>query len=396
VGGIHGSVDACTIESDDDYAIIDVDVVSYYTSIGIANVVYPEHIGPEFCKVQQALKDERLEYLKKTPENLALKLALNTAYGNSNNPHSVFYDPQYTMTITINGQLLLCLLADYLMDVPELQMIQINTDGLTFKVPRNQMHQVDHIKTWWEKFTCLDLEQVEYNRMFIRDVNSYIAEGVDGSIKRKSCYAHELKPGELEWHQNHSALVVAKVAEQVLLHGADVRQTVINHPDIMDFMSRAKIPRASQLVLTTGGKEEILQNTTRYYVSTDGGALTKYSPPPKGCVVGEFKRANKLSDDYYYSILASIIPGTHDPRIHTKNESRYAERRDSIEKGWLVTECNDIAKASRLNVNYEYYIEAVRKIVDPLIKLPTSTYGTQGCQQFTPSIPSNAPPQWSQ
>lgn len=44
-------------------------------------------------------------YAKGTPENAMLKLALNSVYGDSNNQYSVFYDPMYTMKITVNGQL---------------------------------------------------------------------------------------------------------------------------------------------------------------------------------------------------------------------------------------------------------------------------------------------------
>ena len=65
-----------------------------------------------------------------------LKLALNGVYGDSNNVFSVFYDPLFTMSITLNGQLLLCLLAENLMEnVPGLKIIQCNTDGITVRIP---------------------------------------------------------------------------------------------------------------------------------------------------------------------------------------------------------------------------------------------------------------------
>jgi len=34
------------------------------------------------------------------------------------------------MTITINGQLLLCMLAERLAVIPSLELIQVNTDGI--------------------------------------------------------------------------------------------------------------------------------------------------------------------------------------------------------------------------------------------------------------------------
>ena len=58
----------------------------------------------------------------------------------------------------------------------------------------------------------VDLEQATYQKMCIRDVNNYIGQYLNGKVKRKGCYEYEQ-----EWHQNHSALVVPKVAEKVLL-----------------------------------------------------------------------------------------------------------------------------------------------------------------------------------
>ncbi len=105
-----------------------------------------------------------------------LKLALNGVYGDSNNQFSVFYDPLFTMSITLNGQLLLCLLAEGLMKIPGLRLIQVNTDGLTVRVPRSHKMLVDLARAAWQDRTGLNLEEAVYKRMFIRDCNNYIAE----------------------------------------------------------------------------------------------------------------------------------------------------------------------------------------------------------------------------
>src|SRR5699024_7429724 len=133
---------------------------------------------------------QRKGYAKGTAENAMLKLALNGVYGDSNNQYSPFYDPQYTMSITINGQLLLCMLAEALMQADAVQMIQINTDGLTIRCPRNLQPWVQQVQAWWEKMTSLELEAAEYSRMFIRDVNNYVAEYTDGKLKRKGAYEY--------------------------------------------------------------------------------------------------------------------------------------------------------------------------------------------------------------
>ena len=174
-GGIHGSVNREVVKSDENECIIDVDVSSYYPNLAIKNRFYPLHLGEAFCDAYLDVYEQRKQYPKKTAENNMLKLALNGVYGKSNDKHSPFYDPQYTMSITINGQLLLCMLAEQLMKTPGLKMIQINTDGLTFKVNRNYINHVESVCTWWESVTQLELEGAFYSLFCVRDCNSYIA-----------------------------------------------------------------------------------------------------------------------------------------------------------------------------------------------------------------------------
>jgi hypothetical protein len=179
LGGIHGSIESEVVESDDEHVILDLDVTSYYPSLAIANRFYPEHLGETFCDVYTDLKNQRVHYPKGTPENAMLKLALNGVYGDSNNPYSIFYDPLFTMSITLNGQLLLCLLAEWLFNVEGLRLIQVNTDGLTIRVPRDKVREVEFIRQCWEGYTHLQLEEAVYSRMWILDVNNYLAEYVD-------------------------------------------------------------------------------------------------------------------------------------------------------------------------------------------------------------------------
>jgi hypothetical protein len=140
------------------------------------NQFYPEHLSEKFCDIYSGLKDQRVHYAKGTPENAMLKLALNGVYGDSNNVYSPFYDPLFTMKITLNGQLLLCLLAERLMGIKDLRLVQCNTDGLTIRIHKDSLPSLRFVTNWWEIITGLQLEWANYNRMFIRDVNNYIAE----------------------------------------------------------------------------------------------------------------------------------------------------------------------------------------------------------------------------
>lgn len=319
LGGIHGSTESEIVESNEDYVIVDLDVASYYPNLAIANRFYPAHLGESFCDIYQNLYEQRKTYPKGSAENAMLKLALNGVYGDSNNRFSVFYDPLYTMKITLNGQLLLCMLAEGLMMIPDLQLIQINTDGLTVRVRRGAKSRVDAVRKWWEEMTKLELEEAIYKTMMIRDVNNYIAVYENGKVKRKGAYEYNLG-----WHQNAGGLVIPKVAEQVLVHGAPIRETVEQWPEIMDFMLRTKVPRSSYLAIEKDGVTSQLQNITRYYIAKDGGRLFKYMPPLKG---------------------------------------KHEWRKIGVESGWGVQPCNDINNAGKLPVDFEWYIREVEKLV---------------------------------
>jgi len=319
LGGIHGSIESEVIESDAEFIIVDLDVTSYYPNLAITNGFYPAHLGKEFVSIYKHLFEQRKSYPKKSAESAMLKLALNGVYGDSNNQFSVFYDPLFTMSITLNGQLLLCLLAEGLMHIPGLRLIQVNTDGLTVKVPREHKLLVDMARAAWQLRTGLNLEEAVYKAMMIRDVNNYIGVFENGSTKRKGAYEYDM-----EWHQNHGAMVVAKVAEKVLVDGAPIRQTLQKWPDIMDFMLRTKVPRSSHLAIERDGMTSQLQNITRYYIAEGGGRLFKWMPPLKA-----------------------------------KPEQW---RKIGVESGWGVQPCNDIREAGKLPVDFDYYVQEVEKL----------------------------------
>jgi hypothetical protein len=314
LGGIHGSLESTVVESDDESVIVDLDVTSYYPNLAITNGFHPAHLGKDFVSIYKHLFEQRKQYPKKSAQSAMLKLALNGVYGDSNNKFSVFYDPLFTMSITLNGQLLLCLLAERLLAVNGLQLVQVNTDGVTVRVPRRDLEALDMVCEGWCQLTGLNLERVRYRRMFLRDVNNYIGEYEDGSVKRKGAY--EWNVG---WHQNAGGLVIPKVAEKVLLEGAPIRETVAAWPDMHDFMLRAKVPRGSYLQWGEGQ----VQNTTRYYIAKGGRALTKWMPP----------LARK--------------PGEW--------------RQIGVASGWNVQVCNDIGDAT-LPVDVDYYVNEIEKL----------------------------------
>ncbi len=316
-GGMHASVEKKVFESDDERYILDVDVRSYYPELAIVNRLYPEHLTERFCDIYEQLYIKRSEYPKGTLENKMLKLALNGTYGASNDIYSPFYDPRFTMATTINGQLLVCMLAEWLSkNIPGMELIQVNTDGLTIRAPRDHSDIIDLTCLAWETRTGLTLEQAEYTKMAVRDVNSYIAVKPGGETKTIGAYDYEPL-----YHQNPSSLVVAKAAEAYLVHGTPIEEFVNNHRDFYDFMVRVKVPRTSKLYCNG----DQIQNLSRVYVTKGGGQLIKVMPPLA-------KRPNVM-------------------------------RRFVQLSGWTVCVANDMTDAT-MPLNTAYYVNEAKKLTE--------------------------------
>ena len=410
-GGLHACIEPGIYRSDEEFVIIDLDVTSYYPSLAIENTVFPEHLGETFCDVYEDLKQRRMSFKKGTPENAALKLALNGVYGDSNNQYSPFYDPFYTMTITINGQLLLCMLSERVMEIEGLQFLQANTDGITVRIPRDKVGELDDIREWWEKETQLQLEDAVYSRMFIRDVNNYLAEYENGDVKRKGAY--EYKVG---WHQNHSNKVSTKAAEAYLLHGTDIEKFIEEHDDPYDFYILGKCDRSSQLILryeedsfnsnrvewsgNTDNKpkrgDELLQRINRYYCSNTGGTLMKImNPLPKKISKKLEEDWTKLGVEFTEEQLKTIRCKMKfkqefglddlgevkmvDPKGKIYFDLDEDERLDMAigtcqPRHRYIGQCNDSfvtvhnTIAPLVDVNTDYYVNEAKKLVEPLEK----------------------------
>ena len=363
VGGVHASAENKVFYSDEQYQIIDLDVSSMYPSVAIANRFAPEHLGQPFVEIYNQIRSDRKRHAKGTSQNAALKLALSGAYGNSNNPYSFVYDPKFTFSVTINGQLQLLQFAEMLDLIPDCEIIQANTDGVTVRINKKYIYLLNLWKTIWEQMTGLVLEEVLYKRMFINDVNNYISEKMNGELKRKGIYWHPLKPEDYTgwWNKDFSNLASKKAAEKVMTHSWPLEAAIKLCTDPFDFMLRYKATGASKLFI--GDVKQL--KTVRYYASLSGEQMVKFSPPTGE--IGQYKRANKLEDKYFNDVMKEIGKDVWDARIHVGAKSgkhtKYEIRESKIEKGWKVKQCNVATDFDWNDVDWNYYIEESKKII---------------------------------
>jgi len=314
-GGLHGSKSGVSIRSDADYGILDIDVTSFYPSLITEYGLFPAHLSPVFVAVYRRMLKARLSYAKGTPENAILKLALNGTYGNLINAFDCLYDPMMAMRVTINGQLLLTMLAESLMIEFGVEMIQANTDGLSFKYNRKDAAGIKALVDSWERTSRMKMEYAQYQSMHIKDVNNYIAEYAmsgngkkNGKLKLVGSYNYKVAQAGM-WHKNFSNLISKRAAVEKMVNGTPLSDTILSHDDQYDFMLRAKV--AGSDVLKLGDKE--IMNGSRFYASTDGEALSKIMPPhPRAKVKGVYRHSVLPPMGGYKSNIVNQSYESHD------------------------------------------------------------------------------------
>lgn len=326
LGGIHGCVKPGVYTDDEIWGILDIDVTSFYPNLAIENGFYPEHLGLYFCDIYKQIFLDRVQIPKADPRNYAYKIMLNGVYGKSNDKDSYLYDPRFTMQITINGQLLILMLAEQLLK-EDIQILQANTDGITIRYKRADRAKINDVCESWSVLTKLKLEYAEYSKMVIKDVNNYIGIYVDKKKEPKYKGSFELldikEKGFKDWHKDPSFRIVAKAVSEYFINNIGIEQTVKSCKDIHQFVGRAKFKSDStgetRCVKDNRIVVEKQQKTTRYIVTKGGCQFMKV----------------------------------------------YFDGRESvINKGYLVDICNELDDNSNFDINYKFYISEAQKIIE--------------------------------
>jgi hypothetical protein len=257
--------------------IMTSDVTSFYPNLAIRNKWAPGHLPQkEFCEQYEWFFDERKIIPKSDPRNYVYKIILNSTYGLSNDEHSFLYDPEFTMRITINGQLCLSMLYEMICEeIPGAMPIMQNTDGLETLIPREYVDKYMEICARWEKQTLLQLEHDTYSKIILGDVNNYIAVTEDGKSKCKGRFEYK----DLALHKNKSFLIIPKAIHAYFVEGVKPEDYLAENQNIFDYCGGVKIKgdwTFHQHTVVDGTYTNTpLQHTIRYFVSDNGSKIIK-------------------------------------------------------------------------------------------------------------------------
>lgn len=320
IGGLHSVDNPAKFFSDNEIDLIDIDGASYYPNIMINNNVKPFHLDERFIEVLQEITKDRLDAKKNKDKIVAdtLKLIINRVFGQLGFEGDFLYDEKAMIEVTINGQLQLLMLVEMLFE-KGFEVISANTDGITCKVKKNKIDIFRQVCREWERICKVDLEETFYKKYIRRDVNNYICEKQDGSLKFKGRFSTEIN-----LRAGYDMPIIAIALKQYFIDGIPVEKSIKEHKDIYDFCSSQKMGK--QFTAYYGGKE--VQNSLRYFVSKNGKKLVKIK-------YDEVKDVNSTTE---------------------------------LCAGKLTTLFNQYYESENYDIDYDYYIQEVKKIINLINK----------------------------
>ena len=236
----------------------------------------------------------QLKKERKKEEQLPLKLILNTTYGCQNNKYNDLYDPRGARGTCISGQLLISELTERIYSIGDVELVQLNTDGLMVKLPKNKLEEYYKVSNEFSKKCGIELEYDIIYKIVQRDVNNYcMIYGNEESKKIKAkggCFSAlpEIKinkDGTLDTKvitdfKSNSLSIVSEAILKKLLFNIPVEETINNCNDIFRFQIISHLGATYEKCVqeSTNGDIELQRNNRIYAGKIPSGAIIKVKP----------------------------------------------------------------------------------------------------------------------
>lgn len=323
VGGIHSLHTPRIFVPNDNEYIGHSDVASMYPSFIIKYKWIPRHLGKEFWQVYSQIYKERIEakHSGQKLKNLALKLTLNSVTGKMQQETSWMYDPFSVFKIRINGQLILLMLVDRLLEL-NCKIVQVNTDGVMYIAQKTQREAVQEAVSEVEQLTQLTFESDDYEAFYQYAINDYfgVEKGYSQShdpklIEKKGMFITDPRLGK-----GLAPAIIPKAVINYFLTKQPTFEYIKSSKDIKDFMMYQRVDKKFKVL----HGDEPVQRINRFYASTNDYSLFKVDDTGK---------------------VANML---------TKSGVT------------ILNEMNDIPIENR-HVNYQYYIGEANKIISEFV-----------------------------
>lgn len=280
VGGIHSlHTPQIFVPSDNEY-IGHSDVASMYPSFIIKYKWIPRHLGEEFWQVYSQIYKERIEakHSGQKLKNLALKLTLNSVTGKMQQETSWMYDPFSVFKIRINGQLILLMLVDRLLEL-NCKIVQVNTDGVMYIAQKTQREAVQEAVSEVERLTQLTFESDDYEAFYQYAINDYfgVEKGYSQShdpklIEKKGMFITDPRLGK-----GLAPAIIPKAVINYFLTKQPTSEYIKSSKNIEDFLMYQRVDKKFKVL----HGDVPIQRINRFYASTNDYSLFKVDPTGK-------------------------------------------------------------------------------------------------------------------
>ena len=280
VGGIHSLHTPRIFVPNDNEYIGHSDVASMYPSFIIKYKWIPRHLGKEFWQVYSQIYKERIEakHSGQKLKNLALKLTLNSVTGKMQQETSWMYDPFSVFKIRINGQLILLMLVDRLLEL-NCKIVQVNTDGVMYIAQKTQREAVQEAVSEVEQLTQLTFESDDYEAFYQYAINDYFGVGKGYSqshdpklIEKKGMFITDPRLGK-----GLAPAIIPKAVINYFLTKQPTSEYIKNSKNIEDFLMYQRVDKKFKVF----HGETPIQRINRFYASTNDYSLFKVDPTGK-------------------------------------------------------------------------------------------------------------------
>jgi hypothetical protein len=263
-GGLHSLDQPGTWKADADTGLLDLDVTSYYPSLILNEGWYPKHYGPAFLDHLRSMRDRRIAAKQAGDKRTAtaLKIVINSVYGKLNDTFSSIRSVPDAFRVTLNGQLLLLMLIEGVSGAGA-QVLSANTDGVTLRALRRLLDgPVREAVAAWQLQAGMTIEPSPYRALYRRDVNNYLAVGVDGSLKARGSFGDGSKG---------DGAIIRQAAVGWLIDGREPAETVARAEQVRDFLFYQRT--RADAVLVHGSTD--LGRIARWYAGFGGQPLRR-------------------------------------------------------------------------------------------------------------------------
>lgn len=259
IGGLHSSEESVAHKAVG-CRLVDRDVASYYPAIILKLELFPTQMGPTFLNVYRDLVRRRLE-AKRAGDKVradSMKITINGSFGKFGSKWSTLYSPDLLIQTTVTGQLCLLMLIE-LLELHGIAVVSANTDGIVIRCPTGLDDVMDRCVHVWELATGFETEATEYDAIYSRDVNNYVAIKKGGGEKLKGAF----NLGEEPLAKNPTNNICIEAVVAFLKTGKPVEDTVIYADDIRKFVTIRKVSGGA--VKTHLWGDEFLGKAVRWY-----------------------------------------------------------------------------------------------------------------------------------